>query len=168
MKTIRHIWLAVLLVGLLALAACGQDDGATAQEPQERTIAIQALQYDMTRHVDRTPFPDTLDEHPDFADKWPGWRLDEPDEDGEWYARAYVFNPSTIVVNEGDEVTLRLFGIHGDSHPSVIEGYDVTFDIRRGEVDEVTFTADKPGVFRMICADHVPSMIGQLVVLPSS
>ena len=160
----------LVVVGLAAFAllaaACAPEEGAAPEDPQERTISLLAVQHSMDRHVDDTPFPDTLEEWPQF-EQWPGYRLDPPDEDGEWYARAYAFEPGTIVVNEGDEVTLQLFGIHGDEHPSVIQGYDVSFNIKRGELEQVTFTADQPGVFPLICADHMPSMVGQLVVLPN-
>ena len=32
----------------------------------------------------------------------------------------------------------------------------------------VTFTADKAGIFRMVCAVHPPSMSADLIVLPAS
>ena len=167
MRTLKLKFPALLAAAALVLAACASDDGTGATgEPQRHVLSIQAVQVDMERHVDRTAFPDTLDRWPDF-DQWPGYRLDEPDDDGFWYARAYVFQPSTIVVNQGDEVVLQFFGIHGDEHPSFIQGYDVSFSVRRGEVEVITFTADKAGVFPIICAAHLPSMVGQLVVLSS-
>ena len=69
---------------------------------------------------------------------------------------------------QGDKVTLEVLGINGASHPTTIEGYDISFEVKRGQLNRVTFTADKPGVFRIICSAHQPAMTGQLVVLPST
>lgn len=157
---------ALALVGLVA-AACADDGAAASADPQERTFALHAVQHAMDRHVDRTPFPDTLEQHPEITEHT-GFRLDEPDEEGNWYARSYYWaGDTTMVVNQGDTVTIDVFGIHGDSHPAVIEGYDVTFEARRGEYSQVTFTADEPGIFNIFCVPHPKTMTATLVVLPS-
>jgi nitrous oxide reductase len=171
----RNLFLTVLslmLIGVLA-AACASnpeapaDASVSAYEPQERHISVLAVQHDMDRHVDRTAFPNTLEEYADF-DQWPGYRLDTPNEDGMWRARAYAWSADSIIVNQGDEVTLEFFGIHGDLHPGFIEGYDIAFAVRRGEITRVTFTADKAGIFKITCPAHLPTMEAQLVVLPAS
>ena len=75
--------------------------------------------------------------------------------------------PSDITVRQGDDVNLQLLGVNGALHPTTIEGYDIAFDVTRGNLTEVEFTADQAGVFRIICAVHQPSMTGRLVVLPA-
>jgi plastocyanin len=157
---------AMAAVAVIAMST----PAAMAEEaPVERTITIQAVQYDMHRHVDRTPFPaHTLEEYPDL-EAGGGYALTPPNEKGEWRARAYVWAPSTVVVNEGERVTLEFYGIHSDAHPLAhIEGYDVDFEVKRGEITRVTFDADKAGIFRIVCPVHLPSMVGQLVVLPKT
>jgi len=94
-----------------------------------------------------------------------GYILKEPDQNGRWEVSAYVWMPSQIIVNQGDEVTLEFIGINGAEHPTVIEGYDEIVTVRRGEVTSVTFTAERAGVFAISCAIHHPSMVGELVVL---
>jgi nitrous oxide reductase len=79
-----------------------------------------------------------------------------------------MFMPSQIIVNEGDEVTLEYIGINGAEHPGLIEGYDVEFTVKRGQVTLVSFAADKPGVFQILCPVHHPSMRGELIALPRS
>lgn len=54
---------------------------------------------------------------------------------------------------------------NGESHPGVIEGYGVSFVVKRGQVSTVTFKADTAGVFRILCDKHHPSMHGELIVL---
>ena len=67
------------------------------------------------------------------------------------------------MVNQGDRVTLEIVGINGKEHPFHIEGYDVSGVVKRGEVTRVTFVADKPGVFKVACEVHEPSMQADLV-----
>jgi plastocyanin len=77
-----------------------------------------------------------------------------------------VFDPRQIIVDEGDEVTLEFVGINGASHPITIEAYGQTFELKRGHVNTVTFTADKPGRHSIICSAHLPTMISELIVNP--
>ncbi|MCG6657246.1 hypothetical protein HOP52_05585 [Halomonas campisalis] len=121
----------------------------------------------MRRSQERTPFPDTLETYPDL-EAGGGYRLTPPDNTGEWRARSYQWAPGVIVVNEGERVALEFFGINGDHHSTLIEGYDLEFVVRRGELTRVVFTADKPGLFNVICAEHQPSMTAQLLVQPAS
>ncbi len=97
-----------------------------------------------------------------------GYGIKQPDKEGKWEVSTYRWLPGTIVVYQGDDVTLEIIGINGDEHPSVIEGYNKSFTVRRGEVTKVTFKADKAGVFNIGCGEHQPSMNAQLVVLPRS
>jgi plastocyanin len=85
---------------------------------------------------------------------------------GRWEVSAYVWLPSQIVVNEGDEVTLEFVGINGASHPTTIAAFGQTFTLKRGHAHRVTFTADKAGIFGITCSTHGPSMSGELIVMP--
>ena len=57
-----------------------------------------------------------------------------------------------------------LVGINGASHPISIGGYDKSFELKRGQSTRVTFTADKPGTFPIVCAAHHPTMVAELIV----
>jgi plastocyanin len=46
--------------------------------------------------------------------------------------------------------------------------YSVNIDIAPGESGNATFTADQEGIFPYYCIYHLPTMTGQLVVLPPS
>jgi hypothetical protein len=74
-----------------------------------------------------------------------------------WEVSAYVWQPSQIIVNEGDEVTLEFVDINGAAHPTSIAAFDQTFTVKRGQAHRVTFTADKVGIFGIICGTHRPS-----------
>jgi hypothetical protein len=162
----RDVKKTAIGVALLVAAAWPGSTPAGATEP-DRSFSILAVEHRAYRHVDRTPYPaHTWAQHPDL-DAGGGYRLDPPDENGEWYVRAYAWSPGTIVVQQGETVMLEFFGINGDFHPSVIEGYDLEFDVRRGEITRVTFTADRPGLFRIVSLTRLPSMVAQLVVMPA-
>jgi hypothetical protein len=161
-KTLRRLIAAACAAALAGPAAAETLDHAEF----DRVISISAVEMQMYRDADRTPYPDTLDQHPDlFA--MGGYRLEPPNEDNEWYARSYHWLPSTIVVNQGERVLLEFFGINGDSHPTEIEGYGIAFEVRRGEITQVELEADKPGIFRMAPDLRLPSMVAQIVVLPN-
>ena len=93
--------------------------------------------------------------------------MNEPDEQGNWEIETYVFDPSQIVVNEGDQVTLNILGISGRVHDVTITGYVEPFELHRGELKTVTFTADKAGTINFICSIHQPTKHGQIMALPS-
>jgi len=88
--------------------------------------------------------------------------------DGKEY-EVYRFDPGTLYVQHGQQVTLTFHGVHGLHHPFVIEGYNIQGTVSKGESKSVSFTADREGTFRIICtahdehSNHVP-MIGYLVV----
>ena len=110
----------------------------------------------------------TLDKEPFPAQALPpggGYGLKAPDDTGRWEVETYRFNPGTVVVNEGDTVTLEIIGINGKEHPITVEGYGLSTVLKRGEVQRLNFVADKPGIFKIECSVHKPSMEATLVVL---
>jgi len=148
-RPIRTALAALVLLAAFALPALAA----------ERRFVIAAVEPKGGVTVDLEPFPAaTLPEGG-------GYVLKAPDDNGRWEVSAYVWMPSQIVVDQGDQVTLEFVGINGAAHPTTIEGYEQTVTVRRGEVADVTFTADRPGVFVISCATHQPSMVGELVVL---
>lgn len=75
--------------------------------------------------------------------------------------------PNQLIVNQGDEVTIDFVGINGAMHAAVLAGYDKRFVVKRGQTTRVSFTADRAGVFPIDCANHRPSMVAEVVVLPA-
>jgi plastocyanin len=80
--------------------------------------------------------------------------------------------PSTIVVQQGDKVTLNLKNeVPGTAvtHGFELPAYNVSEVVTRGEKPKVVhFTADKPGVYPYYCQLHGAHVGGQLVVEPAS
>lgn len=152
----KHIML-LALTGAIPIAACGSQPAAAV--PVERTIYMAAVEPKGGVTVDQEPFPS------EALPPGGGYALKQPNAEGRWEVETYRWDPGTVVVNQGDIVTLEIIGINGAQHPFRIEGYELNGVVSRGTLTRLTFTADKPGIFKIICDVHRPSMQADLVVL---
>ena len=155
-RNVRRWALAIMLA--LALASVWAD--TPWAQTQGRVIYMATIEPRGGAQQDKEPFPQT----PLPAGE--GYRTTPPDANGRWEVVTYQWSPGTIVVREGETVTLEIVGINGDVHPSTIPGLVDSFTVKRGQVTRVTFTATKPGLYLITCTKHTPNMQGTLVVLP--
>jgi plastocyanin len=132
----------------------------TQADSGKRFFTIAAVEPKGGATTDKEPFPETT------LPGGGGYILKKPDATGRWEVSTYLWMPGQIIVNQGDEVALEFIGINGAKHATVIQGYDRSFVVERGQTTKVTFKADKAGVFAITCATHQPSMVGELIVLP--
>ena len=167
------IAIAAIVISVIALALAfssnnvfDSDANSTLVQSEQRTIYINLIEPKGGTNVKDEPYPAT--DLPAGKDDTPGgFDIKEPDETGRWQVSAYMFEPSTIVVNQGDEVTLNFFGVNGKEHSIHIDKYiEHHFTMKRGELVSKTFVASESGIFKMHCQEHEPNMVGQLVVLP--
>lgn len=81
-----------------------------------------------------------------------------------------VFSLTEIVVHKGDHVTIHFINAANepdDRHTFTMDvPYKMNYDLAGGESTAFSFTADTVGTFTYYCTYDLPSMIGQLVVLP--
>ncbi|MGG1553835.1 cupredoxin domain-containing protein [Paenibacillus ferrarius] len=82
---------------------------------------------------------------------------------------AYRWDPGTILVKQGEHIRLSIYGVNGESHPFIIEGLNISGEVKKGKETVVDFTADKEGIYRIICLTHADiahggPMIGYIVV----
>jgi plastocyanin len=84
-----------------------------------------------------------------------------------------IYSLPVIEVNKGDSVTVHFYNTEepetNERHAFKIDAqpYSVNIDIAAGESGNATFTADQEGIFPYYCIYHLPTMTGELVVLPS-
>ncbi|WP_078380382.1 cupredoxin domain-containing protein [Sutcliffiella halmapala] len=67
---------------------------------------------------------------------------------------AYRFDPGTITVPKGKDITISIIGVNGSEHPYTIEGTDISGVIKKGEETIINTRFDKPGVYQIICTTH--------------
>jgi plastocyanin len=83
-----------------------------------------------------------------------------------------IYSLPVIEVNKGDSVTVHFYNTEepetNERHAFKIDAqpYSVNIDIAAGESGNATFTADQEGIFPYYCIYHLPTMTGELVVLP--
>ncbi|HWP29935.1 MAG TPA: cupredoxin domain-containing protein [Chloroflexota bacterium] len=155
----RVLSLALVAAGALAVAWTAAR-GAAAQQPRERVVYMAAVEFRGSATAEQEPFP---------AAPLPaggGYVLKPPDDSGRWEVEVYSWFPGTVVARQGERLTLEIVGINGREHPLHIEGYDVRDVVRRGALTRLSFTADRPGIYKIVCEVHRPAMQADLVVLP--
>lgn len=81
-----------------------------------------------------------------------------------------VFSLTEIVVHKGDNITIHFINPAeepDDRHTFTLDSpYKMNYDLDGGESTTFSFTADTVGTFTYYCTYDLPSMVGQLVVLP--
>ncbi len=83
----------------------------------------------------------------------------------------YTFDPPFLVVNKGDTVVLHVHALKGEKHLIEIKDFGVSeTPINKGEEKTVRFVADKAGIFKFVCNNHVNSkkegpMVGYIYVM---
>mgnify|MGYP003394295011 CR=1 FL=1 len=147
---------AVVLTSLLGATAW-----TSAAWAEKRFFTVLAVEPKGGATIDKEAFPTAT------LPQGGGYVMAQPDpKTTRWEVSAYVWQPSQIIVNEGDEVTLEFVGINGAAHSTTIAAFGQSFVVKRGQAHRITFTADKAGVFGILCSTHKPSMSGELVVMP--
>jgi plastocyanin len=128
--------------------------------------------YIKTVHVDgKTSIHGDANHKPE---PFPGTKMPEggglvltgPDAKGGWKIRAFTFQPSQMVVNEGDDVRLHFVGVQGRSHTIHIDGdgVDERFTLKRGTIKTVNIDDARAGVIEIECYDHQPAMNAEVFV----
>ena len=79
-----------------------------------------------------------------------------------------TYSPDILEVNTGDNVTVHFYNLDlSDRHTFTMGApYNIDKDILPGKNSTFTFTAGEEGIYRFYCKYHLPSMVGQLIVLP--
>jgi len=146
---------SIILLVLMAvmLAACGDDDSGAA--PSDVTFDIEVIEIKGATDGIDPPSVDPTTLSAGYGFKPPG----EYD---------YLYSPGAMSVVNGDDVTLRFFGINGDSHQMWVESPDGTkvtdvVELNRGRELVLEFTADDLGHYKIICSTHAPTMTADIL-----
>ena len=79
-----------------------------------------------------------------------------------------TFSPDILEVNTGDNVTIHFYNLDlTDSHTFTIGApYNTDKIVAPGQNATFKFKAAEAGIYRFYCRLHLPTMEGQLIVLP--
>jgi plastocyanin len=168
-----------LILGLTIAAVAGVIamiylEGSISGQTSTASATSQKTFYIATVHLDGITSIYPTSDHP--SEPYPnstlpsggGFVIKKIDDMGGWKIRQFMFAPSQVVVNQGDQVTLNFVDVQGPEHMITVDGIAPEFDIHRGEMKTITFTADKVGTINFWCSMHQPNMRGEIVVLPRS
>ncbi|WP_226666625.1 cupredoxin domain-containing protein [Metabacillus litoralis] len=67
---------------------------------------------------------------------------------------AYRWDPGTIVIPKGEDVSLSIYGVNGNEHPFFIEGTDIKGVVKKGEETIIPLNFKEEGTYRLICDTH--------------
>ena len=76
-----------------------------------------------------------------------------------------IWEPASVVAKKGDTVSLKLINRHADEHGYEIAAFNVKEVVDGNKTKDVTFKADKSGIFPIKCHLHPAHVVGQLLVL---
>lgn len=154
---------AALLLGL-ATTAHGQQAGTT----REYFVAAVELKGSTTADKLAPPEENPKDRSKGYGFSAPGYDSTAP---LKWEVASYLWSPAMMLAYRGDEIKLTTFVVNGDEHKTWVEGPDgeeamAETTLNRGREYELSFSAAKAGVYRLICTTHEPTMVGYILVLP--
>ena len=163
------IGLIIAVSGVIAIISL---EGTMSGHFGIASAAAQKTFYIATVHLDGITSTNKTADHP--AEPYPtselpsggGFVIKKIDDKGGWKVRQFMFAPSQVIIHQGDQVTLNFVDVQGPEHMITVDGIAPEFDIHRGEMKTITFTADKVGTISFWCSMHQPNMRGEIVVLP--
>ena len=79
-----------------------------------------------------------------------------------------TFSPDILEANAGDNITIHFYNTDAtDSHTFTIGApYNIDKVVAPGQNTTLNFKAADQGIYRFYCRFHLPTMEGQLIVLP--
>ncbi len=168
----KSVILGLIIATVAGVIATISLEGSMSLHVSTASASTQKTFYIATVHLDGITSIYATSDHP--AEPYPtsslpsggGFVVKKIDDKGGWKVRQFMFAPSQIVVNQGDQVTLNFVDVQGPEHMITVDGIAPEFDIHRGEMKTINFTADKVGTIDFWCSMHEPNMRGEIIVLP--
>jgi plastocyanin len=147
----------------VVLAACGS---TTSAAPSDVTFDVQLIEVKGATDGIDPPDTDPATLSAGYGYTPPGEF--DPENPDKWQVGTYMYSPGAMSVVQGDQVTLRIFGVNGDEHTMLVQAPDgstvvESFTINRGREDTVNFTADQTGHYKIVCMSHAPTMTADIL-----
>jgi len=158
----RRLIIFSVMAGLV-LAACGS---TTSAAPGDVTFDVELIEIKGATDGIDAPDTDPTTLSAGYGFTPPGeYNTENPNE---WQVATYMFAPGAMSVVQGDEVSLRMFGVNGNEHTMTVQAPDgatvvESFTVNRGQEVTVDFTADQAGHYKIFCASHAPTMTADIL-----
>ena len=153
-----------LIFSSLILSACGAGVGL---EGSDVTFDVSVIEIKGSTDGIDAPSVDPASLSNGYGFKEPG--VYDSENPAKWQVATYLFSPSALTAVKGDNVTLRMFVINGDTHVTWLEAPDGSiieeWTMNRGREYNISFTADQAGYYTMHCNNHGPTMEAKILVL---
>jgi len=160
--SVKFVFVAALMAGALLLTACGSDSGVEAGPV---LFDVELIEVKGATDGISAPDVDPTGLSLGYGYKAPGDY--DPENPDKFQVATYMFAPGAMTVAQGDDVTLRMFGVNGDEHEILVTAPDGTtsvdnFVVNRGREVSVNFDADQTGHYKVICLTHGPTMTADI------
>lgn len=76
----------------------------------------------------------------------------------------FAFEPSSVSLDAGEEVTIRLENSGDAPHTLTAEDLEVDIQTQAGGDSEITITAPEDGTYPFVCSIHPDRMTGEIIV----
>ncbi len=154
----------LVILSSLILSACGAGVGL---EGSDVTFDVSVIEIKGSTDGIDAPSVDPASLSAGYGFKEPG--VYDADNPAKWQVATYLFSPSALTAVKGDNITLRMFVINGDTHVTWLEAPDGSiveeWTMNRGREYNISFTADQAGYYTMHCNNHGPTMEAKILVL---
>lgn len=165
------------LAGLVALlaavsVACSRADEYAASLPAPTSRNVQMTAFEIKGSTSASKLaPPSVD--PATLSSGYGFKnvgVYEPDSD-KWQVASYMWSPGEVTAFQGDTLDLNIFVLNGNIHETWVQGPNGEtvvgpIELNRGREYTISVGVLEPGVYRLICTTHAPTMTAEIVVLP--
>ncbi len=150
------------IVALALVVVVSSDTGAQSKATHTVFVGLVEIKGGTTADKLQPPTLNPKDLSKGYEFKGPG----DADRNSpqRWEVSTYMFAPGYVTVRQGDEVVVTAFVVNGDEHEVWINAPDGATVVpktkwNRGREYRVSFVAEKPGAYQLLCSNHAPSMM---------
>lgn len=139
---------ALLLIG----AGCTNEPAAPQQTPADTQPTAQSTQTPSANNEDASaPTPTAADTNTGNTAAPTAAPATDTVKEFTMTAKNWAFEPSTITVNKGDKVRIKITSVDVE-HGFALPDFNVDVDLQPGQTQTVEFVADKTGTFSFRCS----------------